>query len=518
MLHKELAFKTGEVWYGGAVNDGYLFPVDEKASYRIDLTYNETYNQVNPLFISSYGRYVWLEEAGVVSFEQGVMKIDAEQIEIDESCYSLREAYQKVSAKYFPPCGTTPPDVAFESPQVCSRIDLQQNQNQEGILSYARSYVQKGGKPGLIIIDDTWQKDYGDWEFNPARFPNPKAMIDELQALGFSVALWLVPYITPDTPTSELLKAKDALVKDENGNLLLATWFDGVSYMIDFSTQEGLSWWKDVTDGLKEKYNLIGFKLDCGDAQYFDRSFKDANLHNLYWAQALDGTKMLIELRSCYKFGGSACVQRLADKAHSWKVEFVNPEDIPNNGYLKYGFSAVLPALLAQGILGYYYSCPDMVGGGLAGDFAPEKTIDTELLIRWCQASTFMPMVQFSYAYWNSPDERVRECMKKCLQIREGVIDYIKALAKNAAQTGEPIARYMEYQFPHDGMEMVTGQYMLGDKYLIAPVLEKGQTKKTVYIPSATKFRNCVSGEIVVSGIHEFDVTLDTMLWFERVE
>ncbi|MBO5481496.1 MAG: glycoside hydrolase [Clostridia bacterium] len=518
MLRKTLTFKSGEYWYGGAVNDGYLFPVGEQDSYRIDLTYNDTYNQVNPLFISSHGRYVWLEKAGIVCFEKGVMTIDAEEMEIDESCTDLRSAYKKASQKHFPPCGNTPPKQVFRAPQICSWIDLQQEQNQEGILSYARSYVQNGGKAGLIIIDDKWQRDYGDWEFNEERFPDPKAMMDELHALGFDVAVWLVPYVTPDTPTSERLLKADAFLKDESGKLLLADWFDGVSYVLDFTKQSAVDWLGGVVKRLKERYGLIGFKLDCGDAQYLDRNFKGGNEHNLLWAKVIDGKESLVELRACYKFGGSACVQRLADKAHSWGVELVNPDDIPNHGYLKYGFSAVLPAALAQGVLGYYFSCPDMVGGGLASDFEPNKPIDNELLIRWCQASTLMPAVQFSYAYWNSPDERVRNCMKACMAIREEYLEYILFLIDNAARTGEPIVRYMEYEFPHDGLASVTEQYMLGDKYLVAPVLKKGQTQKEVYFPTATKWKQRQSGNVFTGGKHVFDVTLETLLVFERMK
>ena len=37
------------------------------------------------------------------------------------------------------------------------------------------------------MIDDNWQKDYGNFNFRPDKFPNPKAMVDELHAMGFKV-------------------------------------------------------------------------------------------------------------------------------------------------------------------------------------------------------------------------------------------------------------------------------------------------------------------------------------------
>ena len=132
--------------------------------------------------------------------------------------------------------------------------------------------------------------------------------------------------------------------------------------------------------------------------------------------------------------------------------------------------------------------------------------------------STLMPAVQFSYAYWNSPDERVRNCMKACMAIREEYLEYILFLIDNAARTGEPIVRYMEYEFPHDGLASVTEQYMLGDKYLVAPVFKKGQTQKEVYFPTATKWKQRQSGNVFTGGKHVFDVTLETLLVFERMK
>jgi alpha-glucosidase len=59
---------------------------------------------------------------------------------------------------------------------------------------------------------------------------------------------------------------------------------------------------------------------------------------------------------------------------------------------------------------------------------------------------------------------------------------YIFELAQKAAKDGEPIVRHLEYAFPNEGFASCDDQFMLGDKYLVAPMSEKG-FKRTVKLP-----------------------------------
>jgi len=91
-----------------------------------------------------------------------------------------------------------PPAEFYRVPQYNTWIELMYNQNQEGVLNYARGILANGLPAGIIMIDDTWQEDYGKWNFHPGRFPAPKAMCDELHRLGFKVMLWICPFESMD--------------------------------------------------------------------------------------------------------------------------------------------------------------------------------------------------------------------------------------------------------------------------------------------------------------------------------
>lgn len=62
----------------------------------------------------------------------------------------------------------------------------------------------------------------------------------------------------------------------------------------------------------------------------------------------------------------------------------------------------MITATLMGATIGYSFVMPDMVGGN-AYDAQPDK----QLYIRWLQATTLLPTVQFSIAPWDY-DEEVR--------------------------------------------------------------------------------------------------------------
>ena len=194
----------------------------------------------------------------------------------------------------------------------------------------------------------------------------------------------------------------------------------------------------------------------------------DANTQSKLWAEsAIDFDYN--ELRACFQFGCRGVAQRLADKSHKWGI---------------LGLGALLPNTLTQGITGYAFSCPDMIGGGQMGDFInkDKNLLDLELFARYAEASCLMPMMQFSLDIWTINEELKNICLK-CIDIHTQYADYILQLVKHASTTGEPIVRYMEYVFPNCGYGKIKSQFMLGDDIIVAPVLDKGHTTKMVYIP-----------------------------------
>lgn len=149
-------------------------------------------------------------------------------------------------------------------------------------------------------------------------------------------------------------------------------------------------------------------------------------------------------------------VQRLGDKPYSWKA-----------------VQMLIPDMISTGLLGYAYTCLDMIGGGSFTTFLniKEDQFDQTLIVRSTQIHAMMSMMQFSVAPWRILNKENLAIVKYAAKLHEKFGDYILEYAKISSKTGEPIVRHMEYEFPNQGFEQITDQYMLGKKYMVAPVV-----------------------------------------------
>jgi hypothetical protein len=171
-----------EKWWGGAVAQAHQAPYGN-TTFSTNLNYDNKGNQAQPLLLSNKGRVIWSENPFSFSFTgDSIIIADYTSSIIEKKQgYSLRDAYKFATANYFPPSGKTPDTLLFTQPQWNTWIELTYNQNQNDILKYAHNVLSNGFKPGVLMIDDTWQEDYGVWNFHPGRFTEPASMNKELQ-------------------------------------------------------------------------------------------------------------------------------------------------------------------------------------------------------------------------------------------------------------------------------------------------------------------------------------------------
>ena len=76
--------------------------------------------------------------------------------------------------------------------------------------------------------------------------------------------------------------------------------------------------------------------------------------------------------------------------------------------------------------------------------------------------------------------------LEKMVRLRSEVIKpYIQELDRNVTSRGVPTMRPLSYEFPSDPKcAGINDQYMLGPKYLVAPVTAENATTRTLYFPA----------------------------------
>ena len=61
--------------------------------------------------------------------------------------------------------------------------------DQEKVLKFASEILELKYERSIMEIDDRWSSEYGELEFDSVKFPDVKAMVDDLHLKGFKVTL-----------------------------------------------------------------------------------------------------------------------------------------------------------------------------------------------------------------------------------------------------------------------------------------------------------------------------------------
>jgi alpha-glucosidase (family GH31 glycosyl hydrolase) len=459
-----------------------------------------------PLLVSSHGRYLWSDRPFTVELADSVLTIrpyDGGTIEVGCGDASLRGGYL-AAAGHFQPSGQRPADAMFIAPQYNLWIDMPFEPTQEAVERYADQVLSNGFPPGVLAIDDMWSESYGSWTFHSGRFPDPRGMTARLHELGFTVMLWVIPLVTPDTAAFRSLARRGLLVLDADGDPAIGQWWNGQSAAIDLLKPDAAACLVTELQRLRSDIGVDGFKFDGGDVSFYQNmNLASPERYTAAW-NAIAAGFTVNELRASWLAAGLPLVQRQRDKAHSWDE--------------KDGLASLIPNGLAQGLTGHAFTCPDMIAGGDYQQFPlgrQSTSLDPELFVRSAQCQSLFPMMQFSAAPWRLLDRRHLDLCLDAAKVHSAHGSEILSLADEAARSGEPIQRHLSYVFPGHGYEHVRDQFMLGDDLMVAPVTVKGKSSRNVSIPPGC-WTGDDGGQLVGPCETEIEVPLARLPRFRR--
>lgn len=412
---------------------------------------------------------------------------------------------------------------------------------QDEVLEIARQYKKEGIKIDQIVIDFFHWTVQGDWKFDKTYWPDPKAMVDELHSMGIKVIVSVWPSVDRKSENFYPMVEKGLLIKTERGAMQTYD-YQGDCVEIDPFNPECREYVWEVCKKNYYDYGIDAFWLDNSEPDYGVYDFEN---YRYYAGPALSVTNMYPQMYSRVfndpmKKLRDGVVVNLMRCAWAGSQKYGNviwSGDVPST------FQSLREQLqcgLNMGMAGIPWWTTDI--GGFMTDDVNDPDF-RQLLIRWYQFATYSAVLRMhgdrgpynippldnrdfggGYLHTGQPNELWSygednyKIMRHYYDIRIEMHDYIKSLYKDASKTGAPLIRTMFFEFPEDEKCWnAEDQYMFGEKYLCAPIMQLNQFNRDVYLPDG-KWKLTSTGEIFEGGqTVNVDAPIEYMPVFERM-
>ncbi len=362
------------------------------------------------------------------------------------------------------------------------------------------------------------------FNWNYKRFPDPEAFFANMNAKGINVICNLKPGVLANHPYKKFYEERDVFIKTADGKEdYRGRWWGGEGRFIDFTGQAGREAWKQL---LKETILNKGAKTVWNDNCEMD-GIEDRNAKCDFEGQG--GTMAMLKiihsnmmayigwkaLEETYPNERPYVINRAGFAGVQRYAQVWGGDNLTDWNTVKYN----LATIMGMGLSGCANMGCDI--GGFAGG-APEG----ELMLRWIQSGVFQPRFTINSANNDNTvtqpwmyEELVPQ-VRAAYALRYKLLPYLYSLMHEANVSGMPVMRPLFLEFPED-VECYRDKnltFMFGPALLVANVVEKGATARTLYLPAGTKWydMNDFMREYEGGQTITVPVTLDTIPMFLR--
>ncbi|QUQ65961.1 glycoside hydrolase family 31 protein [Kutzneria sp. CA-103260] len=389
--------------------------------------------------------------------------------------------------------------------------------NQDELLAVAREHRDRGLPLSVIVADYFHWTHLGDWRFDPAEWPDPAAMVKELDGMGVKLMVSVWPSVNPLSENYEHMRDNGFLVGAEQGLPLHQTFpdkgFGEHKHGVAFYDATDPAAREFVWSRLKAGYYDHGIRvwwLDACEPEIFPEQFGNLRfaagpgreVANLYPREHVRG---LHEHMTAEGEDDSVSLVRSAWAGSQRFGAALWSGDIPAT------FAALgkqIRAGLNVAVSGIPWWTTD-IGGFHGGD--PASAEYRELMIRWFQYGVFCPLfrlhghreprIGFGAGHSGGPNEvwsygaEAYEIIADQLRLRERLRGYIGEQLAETARTGIPLLRPLFVDYPDDPSAWtVEDQFLFGPDLLVAPVTELGARSRPVRLPAGTAWIDVATG------------------------
>lgn len=504
------------------------------------LLYQQNMKIVVPYFISTRGYGVLLDCGSLMTFRDGPDGACwwADVVDELDFYFIAGGTFDAITRNLHELTGKTPmlPKWAFGYAQSKERYV-----NARELVDVVREYRRRKIPLDLIVLDwKSWPNGagWGQKNFDPARFPDPKALTEELHSLGARLMVSIWPIMTGDCPNQRELQERGLML----GNQSTYNAFLREAREIYWRQAErGLfangidAWWCDCTEPFEADWSgetkpepQPRLLLNTGAAKkYLDQG--QINTYSLLHSQGIyEGQRRATSTRRVINLtrSGYAGQHRYAticwngDISATWEtLRRCIPEGV--------NFCATGEPFWTVDIGGFFIN-HDSKLWFWRGDYSegcrgltdmnalePDPK-DTgcrdlgfwELYARWVQYAAFLPMFRShgtdaAREIWRFGDEGnpFYDTIAKFIRLRYQLIPYIYSLAAQVTIRGTPMLRAVALDFPADmKTHNLTDEFLFGPALLVCPVttpmyygknsepIADSRKSREVYLPGGARW------------------------------
>jgi alpha-D-xyloside xylohydrolase len=153
---------------------------------------------------------------------------------------------------------------------------------QEELLSVAREYKRRGLPLDIIVVDFFHWTMMGEWQFDPAFWPDPAGMVKELEAMGVKLMVSVWPSVNLNSANYTEMVEKGLLVRAEQGiqgHMFIADTYPKGPSPISYYDSTNPAARKYIWEKVKQNYYDLGIKVWWLDA--CEPEIYPMDVHNL---------------------------------------------------------------------------------------------------------------------------------------------------------------------------------------------------------------------------------------------
>lgn len=486
----EYIYGLGEQ-FGPLVKNGQNIEVyNEDGGTSTDRSYKSV-----PFYISSRGYGVFIDHSEPVSMEIGSDRVEraAFSVKGEKLCFYLLAGknMKDVLVKYTDLTGK-PGNIPDWSLGLWLSTSFLTDYDEETVTTIVDKMQKRDIPLRVFHFDCCWMKPFHwcDFKWDETMFPDPEGMLRRLHEKGLKICVWINPYIGQASELFSEGMEHGYLIKKEDGSVWQNDkWQSGLA-IVDFTNPAAKKWYQEKLAGLLDM-GVDCFKTDFGEripergVVYHDGSDPE-KMHNYYSYLYNEAVYEIVRAKKGEKdavlFARSGTAGGQKFPVHWGGDCFATYEAMAES--LRGGLSLMMS--------GYGFWSHDI--GGF------EDTSTPDVYKRWVAFGLLSTHSRLhgsgSYRVpWLYGEEAV-EVLRHFTKIKEELRPYLSEQARICHETGVPVMRPMILEFPDDpNCPFLERQYMLGDRYLVAPVMN-ADSRAEYYLPAGV-WRNYFTGETV---------------------